>query len=761
MLTEFRLIRNVGKYENCSGTPCLRQLTLIYAANARGKTTLTAILRSLGENEPVYIMNRHRLGTTNQPEIQIIASQGSHVFQNGAWDTHCPDLLVFDDHFIEANVYSGLAIGRDQRIGLHEVILGSQSVSLVREIEQVISDITSVNSQIRQAQADIQAHVHGLPIDEFVALDDLPDAEQQIHTHQSLLHQIQQAEPIRQQAVFDEIDLPEFRQDTLASLLSQSLADLEQDTIARVEQQFATLGQSGELWVRTGLTMSERHHRTCPFCDQDIQNNTLVSAYRAYFSQEYERYVEGIAEQSRSVLDLLESTSSALSQAAVATDSRRTFWIQYIKEIPHAPDYEDIASCLEALHRQLQEAFQQKTQSPLAALDLPQSLIDSATLYVNTREHFVQQQAALVAKNVDVEKVKSDAQTGNRQQVESELRRIQAAVSRHSDEVKPLVDRLQSLQQQKTTLEADRDSKRSQLDQQRQTLFPQYEIAVNGYLRKFGADFEIVNVTPDNRGATPSVRYALKVNNTDISVETVKNTLSAGDRSTLALAYFCAILDGHQNLQDQVVILDDPFTSMDQHRAHATVQEIRSLRTKVAQLIVLSHDSIFLWKIQEPLSAQDRQNGLASLEVVTDGGWTKSSLAQWDITQQERTLYDDNHQKLRGYSVEAIGEPSAIAPLLRQVMEFFCRVAFPQEYPPGKLLGEFRSDEIQRCKKGQGLLDDLNFRELYDITDYANKFHHATNPNYEQELRNVNANGLKSYVDRVLEFTKYRKFGCN
>lgn len=760
MLTELRLIRNVGKYENCSGIPCLRQLTLIYAANARGKTTLTAILRSLSENEPLYIMDRQRLGTANQPEIRITVSHGNHVFQNGTWETHCPNILVFDDHFIEANVYSGLAIGRDQRIGLHEVILGSQSVALVREIEQAIADITGLNSKIRRAQADIQPHTQGLPIDEFVAIDERPNSEQEVRTQQSLLHQIQQAEPIRQQAVFDVVDLPEVSQTPLVSTLSLSLADIEQDTIAQVEQHFALLGQSGEQWVRTGLTMPESQ-RTCPFCEQDIQNNTLVSAYRSYFSQEYERYVENITGQTRSLLERFESVSSALGQAAVATDSRRTFWIQYVDDVPSPPDYAGMMNCVDALHQELQKAFQQKSHSPLAALELPESLVEALTRHLTSREQFIQQQAALVTKNADIEKVKKATQTGSRQQVEAELRRIQAAMSRHSDEVKPLVDQLQSLQQRKNNLEAIRDSKREQLDQQRQAVFPQYEAAVNGYLRKFGADFEVVNVTPDNRGATPSVRYALKVNGTDISVETFNNTLSAGDRSTLALAYFCAILEGHHNLGSQIVVFDDPFTSMDQHRAHATVQEIRSLRSRVAQLIILSHDNIFLWKIQEPLSPQVRHDSLACLEVVTDGGWTKSSLANWDITQQERTLYDSNHQKLREYGEEAVGESQTIAPLLRHVMEFFCRVAFPKHYLPGKLLGEFRSDELQRRTDGQGLFGDHDFRELCDITDYANKFHHATNPNYEHDLRNVNDTELKGYVDRVLEFTKYRNVNGN
>lgn len=62
MLTNFSLIRNIGKFDsvNTGANIDLNSLALIYAENGRGKTTLATILRSLGNKEPLPIIERTR-----------------------------------------------------------------------------------------------------------------------------------------------------------------------------------------------------------------------------------------------------------------------------------------------------------------------------------------------------------------------------------------------------------------------------------------------------------------------------------------------------------------------------------------------------------------------------------------------------------------------------------------------------------------------------------------------------------------------------
>ena len=62
----------------------------------------------------------------------------------------------------------------------------------------------------------------------------------------------------------------------------------------------------------------------------------------------------------------------------------------------------------------------------------------------------------------------------------------------------------------------------------------------------------------------------------------------------MALALFLAKLNADPALSKTIVVLDDPFTSLDSFRRQFTAIEIRRLYGSAAQTVVLSHDKNFL-----------------------------------------------------------------------------------------------------------------------------------------------------------------------
>src|SRR4051794_10777613 len=111
MIRKLRLLRAIGQFDSVAVAAIeFQKFVLIYAENARGKTTLAAILRSLSTGEPLPINERKRLGVANTPEaiIDCTGALAPARFQNGTWTRTCPHVLVFDDVFVDANVYTGL-----------------------------------------------------------------------------------------------------------------------------------------------------------------------------------------------------------------------------------------------------------------------------------------------------------------------------------------------------------------------------------------------------------------------------------------------------------------------------------------------------------------------------------------------------------------------------------------------------------------------------------------------------------------------------
>ena len=100
MVGHFQSLNNVGQFDTIAPGVQLSfaPLSILYAENGRGKTTMAAIFRSLSSGDPKLITDRHRVGAANVPHIMLQSLDGAqHTFQNGAWNASISDLVVFDE----------------------------------------------------------------------------------------------------------------------------------------------------------------------------------------------------------------------------------------------------------------------------------------------------------------------------------------------------------------------------------------------------------------------------------------------------------------------------------------------------------------------------------------------------------------------------------------------------------------------------------------------------------------------------------------
>jgi len=175
MIRRLQLLRNIGLFDSVAAgaTIDLAPLTLIYAENGRGKSTLAAILRSLATGDPIPIAERRRLAAAHPPHVVLDCDGGppAAMFQNNAWTRTVLNMAVFDDVFVDRNVYSGLAVAAEHRQNLHELILGAHAVTLSRQQKEAIKRIEGHNSELRAMAAAIPVEARGpLTVDEFCVL---------------------------------------------------------------------------------------------------------------------------------------------------------------------------------------------------------------------------------------------------------------------------------------------------------------------------------------------------------------------------------------------------------------------------------------------------------------------------------------------------------------------------------------------------------------------------------------------------------------
>jgi hypothetical protein len=161
---------------------------------------------------------------------------------------------------------------------------------------------------------------------------------------------------------------------------------------------------------------------------------------------------------------------------------------------------------------------------------------------------------------------------------------------------------------------------------------------------------------------------------------------------------------------------------------------------------VLSHSKPFLCRIWEGADPATR----VALHVVRDG--TGSTIEAWNVEQDSVTEHDRRNVVLRDYLANGSANEREIARSLRPHVEAFFRVAYPEHFPPGTLLGPFRGLCDQRVNSSQQILSAADIQELRDILEYANRFHHDTNPAWESEA--VNSGELTGFVTRVLAYVR-------
>lgn len=761
MLERIQLLRNIGQFDsvNAGAQLPLAKLTLIYAENGRGKTTLASILRSLGTGVADLVLERQRLGTANPPHVVLGIAGATVQFHNGAWPAPMPEIAIFDDAFVAANVCSGVEIGAGHRQNLHELILGAQGVALNAALQGHVARIEEHNRALTQRSNAIPAAARGdMEVDDFCALPGNPDIDAAIAAAERNLAAGRSAEAIRQRSEFQPLSLPSFDIAAINALLARTLPDLEAEAAARVRDHLRSLGRGGEAWVGDGMTRippasEDRDHDVCPFCAQDLDGSPVIQHYQAYFSDAYRNLRTAINDTGQGINTThAGDVPAAFERAVRVAVENRTFWNAFT-DVPEVNvDTAAMLRAWTAARDAVLTVLRAKAAAPLEQMELPQDVLALVAAYDNDRTTIGAVSDALVACNAPIAIVKEQAAAANLPALTADLARLQAVQRRHSEPTNALCSDYLAEKAAKTATETQRRQARAALDNYRQNVFPAYEAAINTYLQRFNAGFRLAAVSPVNNRGGSSCNYNVVINNVSVALTAdagpaFRNTLSAGDRNTLALAFFFASLDQDPQLAQKIVVIDDPMTSLDEHRSLTTVQEMRRLVTRVRQVIVLSHSKPFLCQLWEGADVAARQAILIRRDAVG------STLATWDVNQDCITEHDRRHALVAAYLEAA--DPATerrVAAALRHILEAFMRVAYPSAFPPGTLLGPFIGVCQQRVGQPNQLLNQTDIDELRALLAYANRFHHDTNAAYETAA--INDQELAHFSTRVLAFAK-------
>ena len=753
MLRKIISIKNIGRFKNFTahGNQTLARYTLIAGANGSGKTTICAVLRSLKSGESSHISGRKTLAAVNKkPTVELLFSDGKKSFDGMAWSSSFPQLAIFDSIFVAENVHVGEVVEIDNRRNLYRIIIGEHGAILAKREAMLARQSREKANEVTAAAKAIQPYFPtDMKLDAFLALPADPKIDVGIVEQEHTVKAIHQTQQIRDRHPLSEIHIPCLPEEFVA-LLARTIDDIAQDAEKRVANHLAahSMDVNGGNWIAEGLEHTDDD--LCPFCGQNIEGLSLVAAYRAVFSDRYKAMRDEITAMRDQIVQQFGDV--AIGDLLIQTEQNKgsiEFWSQYCNFNPASlivPD--DIPNAVRQLGQAAVDLLNCKDRTPLESIQPNDAFNTAAIIHADAHKKALQITEAIRTVNALIAAKKDQTDAADLQAAEAELARRQAIKIRHTDPVADLCAAHSQLTKEKEKIERDKKEVRTQLNIHTEKVIKPYEQCINRYLDAFNADFRIAETKHRYHGGTAASTYLLEIDDTAIDLgdrrtpldrPSFKNTLSSGDRTTLALAFFLAHLK--QNIA-KTVVFDDPFGSQDAFRRCQTVHEIAKVGQSCAQVIVLSHDTTFLKQVWEKAPAAERVT-----LTLADQRAQGTKIMSIDIERACRGRMTADINDLLEYLNSGAGAFHDVIRKMRIVLETYCWTTYPAYFQSGhdslgKILQKIRSSETRH--PAHALYDELN-----QINEYTSKYHHGedmTNVTSDQ----IDPSELAGYAKRTL-----------
>lgn len=734
MLTEISRLNHVGIFRagvHAHHPVRLQRTTLFYGENGRGKSTLCAVFDSYARNKPALIQARATLDEANpRPEATLIfQGRGPAAYDNATWAQHFHEMRVFDSQFVNDNVYTGAEVTSNNRKGLYEFALGDQAADLGR-LEALNQESRQANQHLTELEQAVAIIAGPYLVPEFVSLQTDPNIQGLIDSGRQEVNATERNEQTIARQDLARIALPELIVRDMFGTLRRVLIGLNDDSLQQVRDHFTKHpGRGIERWVGEGLDYTPRPE--CPFCGQETEHVALLQAFNTYYSDGFRQLNAAVAAAARVAREHVSIANVTNLQTTItANEPRRQLWLDLVpsEEIPF-----DMAATVED-GRELHQLIERLFEAKVASLPDP---IGTEAEEARARELQARILERIRAYNLRVDQL--NAQYADRKraiegadlnELRLQVRRLEVQQRRGTPEALTLIAQYEDAVAIAEQASTDKAAVRDQLNTRMATLLERYQGAINGRLSQLHARFRIVALeTTRDGGQAPRTGYRLELRGRQIAAQVADanrpsfaTVLSDGDRRTMALAFFLAHLDLAPNLQDKIVVFDDPMTSFDADRRRTTVEIIASLSQRCAQVIVLSHDAHFLNAVREAID--DTGNVCAVHRIGFHGD--DAVFSSLDLGDECQTPYMRLYKRVWNF---LYGPPphdlEKVAPALRRLVEGYYKLRFPSEIHHSANLGKIRA-QIEEAQPNTplGRLQHL-LGALARFDEFSSQDHHV------------------------------------
>ncbi len=598
MIEKIIRIKNIGRFSNhnsVSNELSFSENTLIFGDNTNGKSTLVAIFKSLKHGDNNFLFDRKTFGSTDKQEAEILFDS---VKKYGTESWKEENIEIFDNDFIKENVFDSDNIGDEQKSGLYSILIGGEN----RKLSKTITSLKKEQTDLESRRDDIKSKKFKIEIDfkDFLRLEKIPDIDKKIKDKEKEIKQQENLENLKKlletnvfKSNFDEFK-KSFKK-TIDTGVEQLISDHIKKTWSNDKYPDRILGEGIKL-------MKEEYEEKCIFCGQEIiteKSKKLIRAFREKFSQDYDNLKNSIIEKGNKFINIdLEKEILKLKELGV--------------------EIELLGNILDA-----KENIDKKVKEKQNDLNLLVNFYQDKDFEKVEREF--KRIGDIIAKLEEKLKALVDIFI-----LKNNLKSLQINKKRFNDETKAWVKSFNEKEGEITEKKKEIKEKTEELAKKVNDIFEKNKDYMNYFLEQLHADFRINKFEPkkDLKKKNPHYcEYNFVFDKYSVTEDKFKVTFSDSDKRLLAFAMFLSKLKNDKNLENKMIILDDPFSSFDKNRRGKTVICLRDIKNSNSknpkQKVILTHEESFLVEIY------DKLENVKVLKIHKDS--TGSSLETVDI----------------------------------------------------------------------------------------------------------------------------------
>lgn len=755
MIKKIKKIKRVGLFNDAVGARNdLGQVTLIYADNGRGKSTLTNILRSLSSGDPAGVIDRETVGSGDHPEVQLLFDGNRDVkFVNGAWSESRPEIRIFDVDFILSHVHAGTHVTPEQRKNLLDFALGERAIAVLAREASASDEQRATNADIRQIRSTIEAHAGGVPFAVFRSTPEIDDAVKSIEILQARKAAAGRITALKALPRPSFEAPPAFDLEHVLAVLKRTIDDHHDEAEKRVSAHVRQVNQPtvGD-WIAAGQGFDASEH--CPFCGQPTDGNDLIQMYRLHFNDQYRNHLANVQDLGRqSALLLGDGFVDHQKKARTNVNQLLAAWTEHI-ELPSLPAVADdrMSAAVRGLGDLLGELIARKTVAPAESVCAVGDEAAARELWDSIVETFADDAAIIASANAQIDGFLSTILAEDSQAIDAEIARYKTAATRHS---LPIVEQFSKLDEAESRLQVatlEKDEARASLDALMTSTLDRFGDAINEHLRNLSAGFKITSIRTNYNGGTPRTDYAIELRGEEVRLgggrPTFATALSEADKRTLAFAFFAATTLDDANLHNQIVVIDDPISSFDRSRRWHTLTLLMRIAASAKQLVVLAHDPYCLLDLRDRLNRASHTGSIVALKITREAAGF-SGIGTMDLEAECESKFNANYRLVSDFADGARADQAReAATALRPILEAHLHRRFPGHLGRSQMLGQAISS-IETADGTSPLRHAISeVSNLRELNEFASQFHHDTNPDFQTARADPQEVG--TYAKRVL-----------